>query len=743
MRSSGNQIHFSKACHAVLLIVTLCLIGCHGSGNKVSQTPLTPADQRRTTILKPKLSTFNDTINASDELAEKYYQPVTSLPSMFGHHAVLQRQKPLRIFGKDQPAQTVTVTLLNQGVEFLTTESLTDETGRWFCEFPPQEAGGPYSMVVKGTEILVSRNVMIGDVWVLSGQSNMEWALINSLDGKKYAANADNPNIRFLKSKYDHQREPSDNLAGVWLTVDPVTVQSVSAIGYHFASILEAQQNVPIGIIQSAIGGSHIESWLPPESFTKDFYRATYYQKFSVLEPSKEVPSPASIYAENMSTWLFENLKTFDENDAIAKGWHTLDHDVSEWPAVELPGRLETSDQVSLDGIFWYAKSIELTNDWLGSDLQLSLGIIDDYDEVYFNGHLIGSTGLETQASWCQFRQYRVPAGIVKEGKNRITIKVLDVLSGGGLAGPKPAMNLSSTDPNMNEILPLDGTWHYAIDALIPNDRSRAPESPFVINNSLQYPSAMHYAMMSPIMNLPVKGFAWYQGESNAPQATHYRPMLMDLIDQFRIDPLNNENPFLIVQISAFGKEDNADYKYYPKLREAQFEAAQEKENTWIVASIDKGDKENIHPPQKKPIGQRLAGIALGLESNSEVLKNHPTYHPVFHEFSELENGVYEIQFNQAGENLSQVKLNEEIEDTDVVRGIYSANSDGNFYEADAWIENNTIQFKPNHEGQVVDIRYNFLESPSYYLVNDQDLPVFPFRTDKYFQALQIPLEIQ
>jgi len=743
MKNAGSWIYLSKTCHAVLLVLSFCLIGCHGSSSKVSDAPVKPQLDRRSTILKPKLSTFQDSVGDDEALTELYYEPVTTVPSMFGHHAVLQRQKPLRVFGKDQPAQSVTVSFLSDGEEFLKSETTTDESGRWLCEFTAQEAGGPYSLVVKGTETIVSRNVMIGDVWVLSGQSNMEWALIHSEDGKKYAANADNQNIRFLKSMYDHQREPSDSLAGVWLTVDPVTVQSVSAIGYHFASILEADKNIPIGIIQTAIGGTHIESWLPPESFTKDFYRATYYQKFDVLEPLKEKPSPAKLYADNMSVWLYENLKTFDENDAIARGWHTLDQKIHDWPSVDLPGRLETSDQISLDGIFWYAKSIELNDKWLGSDLQLSLGIIDDYDEVYFNGHLIGSTGLESQATWCQFRQYRVPASIVKEGENRIAIKVLDVLSGSGLAGPIPAMNLYSTDPKMNNIFPLHGTWHYAIDAIIPNDRSRAPQNPLVINNSLQYPAAMHYSMMSPILNLPVKGFAWYQGESNASQAIHYKPMLLDLIDQFRIDPLNTENPFLIVQLSAFGQEDNADYKYYPKLREAQLEAALEKENTWIVASIDKGDEEDIHPPRKKPIGERLARIALGLDTDSEVLKNHSTDHPFFREFSKIENGIYEIKFDLAGENLRQIKLNEEIKDSDVVRGIYSSNSDGVFYEAEAWIEGNTVQFKPSHEGDVVDVRYNFLETPSYYLVNDQGLPVFPFRTDKYFQALQIPLEIE
>uniref|UniRef100_S0DFN2 endo-1,4-beta-xylanase n=3 Tax=termite gut metagenome TaxID=433724 RepID=S0DFN2_9ZZZZ len=612
-----------------------------------------------------------------------------TLPRLVSDGMVLQRDEPLKIWGWASAGETVKVTFLDGSYK-----TKADRKGNWCVELPAHKAGGPYTMRVNGIEI---RDILIGDVWLCSGQSNMELTMDRVLD--LYAdevADANYPFIRYFRvpMKYNFRNEEADLQGGRWETATPGNLPDLSAVAWFFAKELYDTYGVPIGLINTSIGGSPAEAWIGAGAL-KDY---PHY-----LEAARE--SAAQGYIESVTKadqrageeWR----RTMDEKDPGVGVWNREDFDDSDWASISLPGYWADKGAGQVNGSVWFRKEIGLPASLAGKAATLRMGTIVDADSTFVNGTFVGTVSYQYPP-----RIYTIPAGVLKEGRNNITVRVTSNAGRGGFVEEKPYELIVEGDG-----IDLTGDWKYRVGAGMP---PAAPQTFF------QYkPTGLYNGMIAPLKNYALKGFLWYQGESNAGKPNEYKGLMAALINDWRAKWNKPRMPFIYAQLPGFMKENKLPVESgWAELREAQRQTL-EIPHTGMAVTIDAGEWNDIHPLNKKTVGERLAlearRVAYG---ESGIVSTGPMY-----ESAIVEDGGIVLAFSSVG---SGIYTNLDL------AGFTIAGPDGRYVWANAAVvSGGKIRVWSDWVPEPVSVRYAWADNPvGANLRNKEGLPASPFRAD-------------
>jgi len=627
---------------------------------------------------------------------------------------VLQRDASVPVWGWADPGGAVTVSLEKQ-----TARAVADAKGKWSAKLGPLAAGGPYALTVSGKNTITRANVMVGDVWLCSGQSNMEMNLrpgpVAVYNVEEELARANYPNIRLLSIPRATSFEPKDDISGLaWQVCTSENVSAFSAAGYFFGRDLHTHLNVPIGLIDCSRGATPAEAWTSPEALRAlpDFRETIDALPELVRKSSGDVAA----YEKAAAEWD----AALDSHDAgyrdAPAAWANPDLDTNGWTPMSLPTYWEDAGYPNLDGFMWYRKVVDVPKEWAGHPLTLGLGTINDMDRAWFNGVLVGS--FEQLSGWTKPREYDVPGELVKAGRNVIAVRVYDIGNKGGLCGIAKDLWLRPAKQPQTPGLPLAGEWRCKVGldlATIP-PKAHAPD--FRADN-FRLPGVLFNAMVSPLIPYGMRGAIWYQGESNAERAYQYRTLFPCLIQDWRTRWGRGDFPFLYVQLANFLKPNAEPVNdAWAELREAQLNTLSVP-NTGMAVTVDIGDADNIHPRNKQEVGRRLALAARHVAYGEGLVYSGPIYRSMG-----VEGHSVRLQFQHAENGL--------ICKGDRLLGFSIAGADQKFYWADAHIEGNTVRVACDNVPNPVAVRYAWSTNPACNLLNKEGLPASPFRTDNW-----------
>ncbi|HEY4151069.1 MAG TPA: sialate O-acetylesterase, partial [Chitinophagaceae bacterium] len=585
------------------------------------------------------------------------------LPSVFSDNMVLQQKTNAAVWGKATPGKTVTVLPSWNGKTYTVP---VDVSGNWNIKLPTPSYGGPYTIRISDGEPLVLKNVLIGEVWICSGQSNMEmplagWGKINNYE--KEIAAADYPNIRLLQAIHATSNQPLDDAQvsnGGWQPCSPQTVGEFSSVAYFFAREIYTHTKIPIGLIHTSWGGTVAEAWTSGATLKTlpDFKAAA-----TAIENTPE--TSAAEMTRRMEAWQ----KGIDEKDAGYRNGEAAwlsNTDESGWQTMELPSFWEARGLPDFDGVVWFKKKINIPQSWAGKDITVSLGMIDDNDISWFNGEKIGAT-----VGYTTPRKYTISGSKVKAGENSITVRVFDGGGGGGIYGEPATLALESAS---GERLSLAGPWLYKV-GLNLKDLGPAPESATGPNRA----TVLYNAMIHPYIRFAIRGAIWYQGEANADRAWQYRSLFPALITDWRKQWGIGDFPFYFVQLANFMKAEVQPMpSAWAELREAQ-STTLSLPNTGMAVIIDIGDADNIHPKNKQEVGRRLALIALAKNYGEKLVYTGPVF-----QSQKIGGNTIRLAFKTAGGQLTTGN-------NKPLTGFAIAGADHVFHWANASIENNQV----------------------------------------------------
>ncbi len=625
------------------------------------------------------------------------------LPSVFADDMVLQQKTDAAIWGQAAPRRQVTISTTWTDRRYQTN---ADADGSWEIKVPTPSYGGPYTLTISDGEDLTLNNVLIGEVWICSGQSNMEMPLADwgqIMNYKEEIAHANYPEIRLLQAEHVTSDVPlADaklNNGGGWQVCSPKNVAGFSATAYFFAREIYEKTKIPVGLIHTSWGGTVAEAWTSAVSLKKmpDFAEAV--NAMENKGKSTEMP-----YAQKLKIWTDKVLKAdrgFKNGEPV---WSADQLDMASWGDIKVPDLWENTVLPDFDGVIWLRKQINIPSSMTGKDLILSLGTIDDDDITYFNGQKVG----ETQG-YDQTRTYTVPASLVKLGDNNLTVRVFDTGGGGGLYGDAGTLAVKS---DSGEEISLSGTWKYQIGL----DLKKFEPVP-VSDEGPNRPTVLYNAMIHPFIKYAIKGAIWYQGESNANRPAQYRTLFPLMINDWRANWNQGDFPFYFVQLANFmKKEDQPMQSDWAGLRDAQRNTLY-LPNTGMAVIIDIGDAANIHPKNKQEVGRRLALIALNHDYHQKIEYSGPIL-----ESCKVKNNQIILKFIHA-EGLKA-------EGGDEVKGFAIAGADEKFHWADAEIKGNKVRVSSPLVSEPVAVRYDWANNPEGNLYNGSNLPASPFRTD-------------
>jgi sialate O-acetylesterase len=644
---------------------------------------------------------------ASAAFVLKPMEPKLTLPAILSTNMVVQRGKPVPIWGTAKPGASVSVKLL--GRAFQTT---ADASGRWRGELEPIDEEGPGELFVSDGETnLTAENVLVGDVWICSGQSNMEWTVSVSNNPDQEIAAANYPKIRLFQvariANVDHQGD----VQGKWVECSPQTIANFSAVGYFFGRSLHRTARVPMGLIDTTWGGTPAEAWTSREALLADPVTKPIVDRYDAEAPN-----------------FAEAMKRYDEvmkerpggvlpdpgNQGEAAGWAGRDHDLSDWKSMDLPAYMESAGpDMEIDGAVWFRREVELTAAQAEEDWTLSLGPIDDFDVTYVNGQVVGRTGVETTGFWQHPRVYTVSKSVLRAGKNVIAVRVFDQGYGGGIYGQPEQLSLVSKS---GARVALQGTWNYKVEFGRPQVSGGliGPRNP----NS---PVALHSTMIRPLAPFGIRGAIWYQGESNAGRAEQYRTLLPTMIKDWRTLWGQGDFPFLIVQLANFMDEvpEPVDSDW-AELRDAQTFASESVGNSALAVAIDIGEAADIHPRNKQDVGERLALAAR------DLLRDLPGPRGRSPILSKFEVGSDKVVIRTKYASALRTK------DGAAPKGFAIAGADRKFVWAEAKIVGTSIEVMSPKVPNPVAVRYAWAHNPAVNVVNELSLPLSPFRTDTW-----------
>jgi len=622
------------------------------------------------------------------------------LSTIFTDNMVLQRDSEIPIWGWTNERTPIKVTFKGKSYE-----ARIDDKGNWKTKLPATSAGGTYEIQIEqGGDKKKLENILFGDVWVCSGQSNMEWTIQNSMRAQEEIANANDPQIRHFKVTREGSNFPDTRLnGGPWQEASSETVGNFTAVGYFFAKELRSKAGVPIGLLNSSWGGSRVEPWMSAEALG-----------YSDAQSAGEINAKRQKeQAEKQKRKLKELLGDLpSEDEGLVNGeakWAAVNYKDEDWKTMELPNLWEGQGLEGVDGIVWYRKSIQLSPQEARQDITLYLGKIDDSDMTWVNGQKVG----EMEQKYNANRVYKVSNSILKAGKNVITVRVEDTGGGGGLYGDDNTEISYAIGDSKKD---LGGSWKYKIGKI-----ELASMSAGQTNHT---PILLYNKMIHPILDFPIKGVIWYQGESNAGtnDAYEYRDLFSDLIIDWRKRwNTKGDFPFLFVQLANFmAPAKQPAESAWATLRESQ-SATLELPNTAQAVIIDLGDADDIHPRNKHDVGYRLSLGARKLAYGEEdLIHSGPTYKKMKRKGKKIV-----LSFDHIGKGL--VSKNGELKEFAI------AGAGKNFVWAKAKIKKNKVIVWSETIRNPVAVRYAWANNPDEAnLYNEKGLPASPFRTDEW-----------
>ncbi|MBL8760159.1 MAG: DUF1080 domain-containing protein [Phycisphaerae bacterium] len=624
------------------------------------------------------------------------------LPAILSSGMVLQQQTNARLWGWANPNESIRVTPSWPDAKPI--DGKADGRGRWEITLPTPTPGGPYSINIVGENQLTISDVLVGEVWVCSGQSNMEWPLsaIPAVPGDKPAteeiAAADYPRIRLFTVENTISLHPRADTVGAWKACAPRSAAEFSAVGYFFGRELHDKLNVPIGLVSADWGGTPAEAWTPEGMF--DAF-PEYAGAMNTIRTLRDPDTRSSLQQDGSARW-WDNLDNVTKAPA---GWTGADFDDSKWSAFTLPATLAGNGLDARDGLFYFRLVVDLPADAAGKEATLALGPIDDRDTTWVNGTQVGATHSDGQ--WNVAREYDLPKGVLKAGKNVVAVRVLDTAGPGGINGKPEQMFIDIGGKKTS----LAGAWR-----LLPGAQAKELppiQQPQSVNAG--WPTSLYNGMIAPLTPMAIRGAIWYQGESNVGRAEQYSRLFPAMIQGWRRAWGRGDFPFLFVQIAPFSYGPNG--VPCAELREAQTKSLATP-NTGMAVTMDIGDPRDIHPGHKDMVGKRLAAWALAKTYGKDVAYSGPMF-----KSASFEGGVAKISFDHAEKGLKA---------STGVTHLQVAGDDRVFHPAVGKIEGSTLVVSSDAVKAPAAVRYAWDDDCAPNLFNADGFPAVPFRTDTW-----------
>lgn len=606
---------------------------------------------------------------------------------------ILQRDTNANIWGWAAAGEKVNVKFNGK-----TYKTIAGADGQWSVILPSTKAGGPYTIDITASNKIILKEILFGDIWFCSGQSNMVHQMnIHDVTYAKDIAEANYPQIRqfWIPTLTKLLGPQNDFQSGYWKSAIGDDVRPFSAVAYFFAKHLYDKYHVPIGIINASVGGTPIEAWTSEEGL-KDFS--------SIINTVQKNRDTSYINSTNRAAAVYNagRPKENDKGMMAEKKWFDVSYVPKKWRTINIPGYWEDQGIRDLNGVVWYRKEIDIPASMAGKPARVFLGRIVDADVLYINGKQVGNTTYQYPQ-----RRYNVPADLLQNGKNLFVIRVTNTANKGGFIPDKPYCIFAG-----NDTIDLKGTWQYKVgDVFVPR-----PQGPSGIVSQNQ-PTALYNAMVAPVINYTIKGILWYQGESNAGRPEEYAKLLPALIYDWRKQWKQQDLPFLYVQLPGF-----MDYNYLPSesnwavLRESQLKALSVP-NTAMAVAIDLGEWNDIHPDNKKDVGERFALAARKIVYKEKIVHSGPIYQS----FKKEDNKII-ISFDHTGNGLITNDGEEPAE-------FAIAGADKKFVWAKAKIEGDKVIVWNDDIPDPIYVRYAWADNPvNPNLYNKEGLPASPFR---------------
>lgn len=617
---------------------------------------------------------------------------------IFNDDMVLQRNMAIPVWGTANEGEKISVEFAGQKYATIA------KNGKWLLKLNPLKAGGPFEMKIIGTNTLVFKNILIGDVWFCSGQSNMEYELYKSAE--KYAKEIEgskNDQIRHfqVKRRIGFNRFSDVETVNGWQAANPSTVPNFTAVGYFFAKALYAKYKVPIGIINCSYGGTPAEAWMN-ENALKDFPH--YYANAIKYQDAALVENITKRDKKTVDDWK----QQVNQGDIGTKEkWYEASYDSQDWKTMQMPTFWQDNGLNDVDaGVVWFKKEVNLAAADLGKNAVLRVGNIIQSDITYFNGEMVGTTGNKYID-----RKYPIDAKLLKAGKNIISIRILNEGGKAGFIKDKP-YQLEIGD----KIIDLEGDWQYkAAYSSKPLNRDE-------IIGFQKEPSAMYHGMLEPLIGYGIKGVAWYQGESNIGKNKEYHQLFSTLITHWREEWGQGNFPFLFVQLA----NNNPPKKEPSESNLAALQEAQQQTlalpNTGMAVANDVGEWNDVHPKNKLDVGNRLALVAQKVAyGDDKVVYSGPVYQSM-----KIVGNKVILSFSNTGSGLVAKNGGD-------LKYFSIAGSDKNFVWAKAKIVGNTVEVWNDDIKLPIAARYAWADNPEgANLYNKEGLPASAFRTDKY-----------
>lgn len=621
-----------------------------------------------------------------------------TVEKLYSDHAVLQRNKPLTIRGTAEAGSAVSLSLHKHIISVSPQAS-----GYWEAVMPAMSAGGPYELdVSQGDQKIVIHDLLIGDVWLCSGQSNMEWPVSKSANYSEEMKDADYPDIRQFFIEHNVSIQPVNELpSGQWVKASSSTVGDFTAVGFFFARKMYAETGVPIGLIHSSWGGSQVESWISREAMLSSDVLHEYIQKmpdtWEGLDSMLEYRNKKNILGDG-----FQKVTLADEKKYLDVGYN-----FASWISADPMWQWDWKGVWAWRGNGYMARKVQLTQGFTDKITTLGLAECYSHNEIYINGKLIFAGILKGN------RQIIVPAGTWVNGENTLMIKMNRIIEpewfGLGLMGSGDDLFIKSGDIKLSL---NDSKWKLMPSFAEPHSYARLSNNAGTI---------IYNSMIAPIVHFAIKGVLWYQGESNAGRAYEYRKSFPLLINDWR-QKWKDDFPFYFVQLSSYGaNQDSNEGSYWAELREAQTMTLS-LPKTGMAVTIDIGDANDIHPINKQDVGLRLARIALKNEYGKSIEISGPAF-----ENAKFEAGRAIITFAHVAKGLKAK------DKYGYLRGFEIAGADKKWYYAVANIINNKVILSHHLVSKPIAVRYAWADAPiDANLFNSDDLPAVPFRTDDW-----------
>lgn len=645
--------------------------------------------------------------------------PEIKLPALFSDNMVMQQEAQVNVWGWSKAGAEITVEA-SWGAT-ATTKAGTD--GKWMTSIETPSFGGPFNVSVKsGAETKTITNVMIGEVWLCSGQSNMEmpmkgWPPRDTIWGHETEiANSGNYNIRMFTVTKSVAIKPTSDCIGSWEVSSPENTGNFSATAWYFGKKISSELGVPVGLIHSSWGGTPAEAWTSIDNVeTVDGY-TNIRQK---LEDAADDYEKFEEYITKMDFIPFTTLpkeRPYENLNLNDSAFVATSLNISTWRTMNIPSLWEADGLPGYDGIVWLERDFEYNDDVYPEGLELYIGAVDDMDATYLNGVKLGS--MEYDGVYNIERKYPIPQGLLKKGNNRVAVKVTDTGGGGGIFGPSAPAVVKGE----NRLVELGGEWKYMPCAVFYKGKvviygegeksyDSAPHVEFAIDQNA--PTSLYNGMIAPLVPYTMKGAIWYQGEANVGRGKQYETLFPTMITNWRKDWDQGNFPFYFVQIAPYNYGVDAN-ESTAALRDAQFKTLS-LENTGMVVTMDIGNPGNIHPGNKKDVGERLALWALAKDYNQEgVVCSGPLY-----KSASFNKNTVEIEFDYAESGLV-------LNSSDSFFEI--AGTDGEFYSAKAKTEGSKIVVSSPKVKDAKQVRYGWADDCEPNLFNAEGLPASPFK---------------